>query len=80
MLRREPRLWDWRNRVSLVESWYLSANIEDGSVTNACSLQAPVEDVVGIDMPSRAMESFIVGCKPVGVEKLVLYVDDSGRR
>jgi hypothetical protein len=49
-------------------------------VTNACSLQAPVDDASGTPMPARAMESFIVGCKPLGIEKLTLYVDDSGRR
>lgn len=30
--RRETRLWDCRNSGSVVESWYLSPNMEDGRV------------------------------------------------
>jgi hypothetical protein len=72
MLRREWRWWDWRNRGSVVESWYLSANIEDGKVRKACRLHTPVEDVVGIESASRAIESFRVGCNPVGEAKPAL--------
>lgn len=32
MLRRERRLWEFRKRGSVVESWYLSAKMVEGRV------------------------------------------------
>ena len=79
MLRRDTRLWDCRNRGSVVESLYLSANIVEGRVMNECKLQACLDAMAGGDRACRGMKSFKVGCKPVGWEKLVSYVADSGR-
>lgn len=49
----------------MVESWYLSANIVEGRVRYVCN-EHVVSSEEGEERPERGIDSFRVGCTPVG--------------
>ena len=78
ILRTETRLWDCRKRGSVADSWYLSANMGEGSVRKVCNAHLDSGGVGGGVRAVRGMVNFKDGCKPVGGGNAAVNTHESG--